>query len=192
MASCRRVRLGKWRLLMIACLVLVIFLTESYSLALSKRLSIPLMSASGGHGVAFLPELGGSLPRAALRSFLNLLSRLGRDCPPIVRTKAPHAPIPHLLRLVGSIQEHQLNFHGWHRGPRSTNPFEFIGAIFCEDACISNGCLASSMPSRALEVEWMRCLSRFVLVHLEQHIPSLGRSCGSPLSLQMGLEELIC
>jgi hypothetical protein len=80
MASCRRVRLGKWRLLMIACLVLVIFLTESYSLALSKRLSIPLMSASGGHGVAFLPELGGSLPRAALRSFLNLLSRLGRDC----------------------------------------------------------------------------------------------------------------
>ena len=85
---------------MITCLVLGIFLTESYSLALLKRLSIPLMSASRGHGVAFLPELGGSLSRAPLRSFLNLLSRLGRDCPPIVRTKAPHAPIPHLVRLV--------------------------------------------------------------------------------------------
>ena len=121
MTSCRRV----WLVLMIACFVLVIFLTEFYSLALLKWLSIPLISASAGLGVAFLPELGGSCQRAALRPFLNLLSRLGRDCPQSCEPK--HHMRPSRIRWVpafgGSTQEHQLNFHGWLQGPRSTNSF---------------------------------------------------------------------
>jgi len=85
----------------------------------------PLISASVGLGVAFLPKLCGSCQRAALRPFLNLLSRLGRDCPQSCAPK--HHMRPSRIRWVpafgGSTQEHQLNFHGWLQDPRSTNSF---------------------------------------------------------------------